>query len=77
MFFDASVPAPAHLAQDGVLARKIPKERGLTDFENLHDIVHASLLVAFSPEQFDGRLDNFLPEARLLALAQSPESSSL
>src|SRR5229473_4174927 len=42
---DASKSSPPDFAQNRVLARKITEESWLADFERLHDVVNACLLV--------------------------------
>jgi len=80
MFRDASEAAPANVAQNGILARKITEKSWLADFENLDDIIDAGVFVAAFAEQPKGSVDDPLAQARFLAFAKAgywPARSSL
>src|SRR5713226_429501 len=50
--------APADFTQNSILGREITKEGRLADFENLDDVIDASILVAPLTEQFNSSLDD-------------------
>src|SRR6266702_2074043 len=66
---DASKSSPPDFAQNRVLARKITEKSRLADFERLHDIVNACLLVAPLAEQSNCSVDDLLTKTCLLPFA--------
>src|SRR5713226_5038095 len=73
---DAGKSSPPDFPQNRVLARKITEESRLADFEGLHDIVNARLLVPPLAEQPNRGIDDFLTETRLLAFPQAERFSA-
>src|SRR6266853_5256387 len=68
---DAVKSSPSDFSQNGVLARKITEKSRLADFERLHDIVNARLLVPPLAEQSNRSIDDLLTKTRLLPFAES------
>src|ERR1700722_6108252 len=67
---NARVSALSHFAQNRIFSRKIAKECRLADFKDAYYVVDARRLVSMLAKQLDRRLDNLLPQARLLTLAE-------
>src|SRR5260370_553456 len=68
---DAGKSSPPDFAQNRVLAGKITEKSRLADFERLHDIVNACLLIPPLAKQSNCRIDNLLTKTRLLPFAEA------
>src|SRR5258708_25488355 len=73
---DASKSSPPDLAQNRVFAWKIAKESGLADFEGLHNIFNARLLVSPLAEQSNRSIDDLLTETCFLAFPDAERFSA-
>src|SRR5580700_6222512 len=63
--------AASHFAQNRILAGEIAEKSGLADFQSMHYVVDAGVLIAPLPKKVQGRFDDLLAKARFLAFTKA------